>query len=306
MNTATSPGTCHRITAPPEYGAIAPLVLSAPDHPPLACPSPPHSAACRQSINADLRLLRPALAGDVPARHRTPHDPDDRARYRWIVGHQTAFGVWQLKGAVLRALAHSDNAPQRLVAQAAQLYDVYSALFLYTGSCSAERYAATVRPDMTARHPAFSGEWARDHEAIPGLLSAVRARHPREAIAALTQAARRNQQVHIAVARKLVPDGASLLATAGREPGTGRTDAERDLYDDHFKVRRQAVCRPSFDAQLVRRLTQCFCDITTYDLDEPDDTSTVNAFSGPEAAAVLRDLAETLTGTYAPLEGILR
>ncbi|MFI6085463.1 hypothetical protein ACIBBB_31635 [Streptomyces sp. NPDC051217] len=139
-------------------------------------------------------------------------------------------------------------------------------LFLYTGSCSPELYAAVVRPRISAAHPAFSGAWARDYAAVPAALRVVRGRHPASLLAPLTSAARDNQRVHMAVAGKLVPNGASLLQQAGRHPADIISAAEHDLYDAYFGVHRRLVCSLGYEAQLVRRLAQCASDITVHGL----------------------------------------
>jgi hypothetical protein len=69
-----------------------------------------------------------------------------------------------------------------------------------------------------------------------------------------------NHQVHRAVARKLVPDGVSLLRRA-RHAGAPPTEAERALFDSFFRVRRDTVCRRGFVAQVFRRLALVVWDI---------------------------------------------
>ncbi|OEV32236.1 hypothetical protein AN219_00050, partial [Streptomyces nanshensis] len=71
--------------------------------------------------------------------------PDDRIRYRWLVGHQLAFVMWRLLRQTLEDARCVPDAD--MLDRAARLYDIYTLLLLYTGSCSAERYAATVRAD---------------------------------------------------------------------------------------------------------------------------------------------------------------
>lgn len=245
---------CHTVPGPAPYGDVAPLLLPEPDTAPVAC-------GCPQPVAADLRLLREPGADAL----RAPADPADRARYRWLIGHHAAFALWQR---LRRVLERALDDPAQL-GPAARLYDVYSVLFLYTGSCSAERYAETIRPEMTARHPAFSGEWARDQEGLGALTRRVLARHPKPLARPLADAVRLNRRVHMAVAARLVPGGASLLQETGRRPGQGPTPAERDLYDRHFAVRRGEVCGAAFTAQFVRRLAQILCDVAAHGLSAP-------------------------------------
>lgn len=181
-------------------------------------------------------------------------------------------------------------------------HDVYSVLFLYTASCTGPEYRASVRQDMMACHPAFSGEWARDHEGIPGLLRDVRAAHPDVVTAPLSRAARLNRRIHTAVAEHLVPQGASLLQNSGRRPGTGPTSAERALYDTFFQVLRAPVCHHLFRAQLLRRLAQVVRDLSEQGLHPL--SAGPPSLAGPhredaerlcrDAAVVLADFARSL------------
>ncbi|MET8981192.1 O-methyltransferase [Streptomyces sp. NPDC004539] len=266
---------CLTVPDPSPYGETTPLHLPEPGTTPPAC-------ACRQPVEADLRVLRTATAGTRPNALRAPDDPRARARYRWLVGHHAAFAVWQH---LRRTLETALDDPTALL-EAARLYDVYSVLFLYTGSCSPERYAETIRPGMTARHPAFSGEWARDHEGLTALARKVRDQYPAALAAPLTDAVRLNQRVHMKVAARLVPGGASLLQDAGRQPGRHPTPAEHDLYDTHFAVHRLPVCDSSLTAQLVRRLAQIVCDIAEHGLTDHDPH--------PLTDDLLRSFAEAL------------
>jgi hypothetical protein len=152
-----------------------------------------------------------------------------------------------------------------LVEQAVRLFDAYSLLLLYSGSCTPDRYASTVRVDMMAADPAFSGEWAADYRAIPTLLRRIRVTHPDTAAVTLTRAARFNHRVHMSVARRLVPDGVSLLKQASYS-ARGTTAAENSVFDDYFLVRRARVCEHTFTAQAIRRLLLVSDDIAAHGL----------------------------------------
>ncbi|MEV0774990.1 hypothetical protein [Streptomyces sp. NPDC050428] len=242
---------------------VPPLLLPMPDQDPVDCSHPD----CPDLLRVELSALRHALTGEPPATHVPPSGEADRARHRWFIGHHAAFVVWQLQARALHAVAATPEPPaQSAVSWAATLYDAYSVLFLYSGSCSPELYAAVVRPHISAAHPAFSGAWARDYAAVPAALRVVRGRHPAALLAPLTRAVRDNQRAHMAVAGKLVPSGASLLQQAGRHPADTTTTAEHDLYDAYFRVHRRTVCRLGYEAQLVRRLVQCVSDIMVHGL----------------------------------------
>lgn len=175
------------------------------------------------------------------------------ARYRWIMGHQVAFGVWWVQAGVLRSIRASTPPAERIDA-AVRLFDLYSVLLLYAGSCSPEVYAETVRADMRAWHPAFSGEWSRDYPVIPELVGRLRRAHSHAPVARLLDAEQRSRRVHFAVAAKLVPDGPSLLRAVGRRPARHGTAVENDLFDEFFHVRRAPLCQRAFAAQLGARL----------------------------------------------------
>lgn len=254
---------------------------------------------CAQSVRTNLRLLEQAGCQDRPARPRPPTDPDGHTRYRWITGHQVAFGVWRLLTDKLRALLDDPHPDPSLVRDAARLYDTYSFLLLYTGSCTARRYATTVRSDMAARHPAFSGQWTRDHTALPDLLRQVRRAFPAPAVTPLTEAVRLNRRTHMAIAERLVPDGISLLRQTGRDPAQEPTETERDLSDDYFLVRRRPLCHDAFAAQIVQRIALITCDLASHGLAAAHMPSTphhpgVRRLSH-EAPELLVHLAETAT-----------
>ncbi|WP_405796668.1 hypothetical protein [Streptomyces sp. NBC_01506] len=279
---------------------VPPLLLPMPDDDPADC-SDSRCAEfdCPELLRGELTDLRRAVAGDPPETHLPPPGEADRARHRWFVGHHAAFAVWQLQARALQAMAVTPEPPtQRAVRRAAALYDAYSVLFLYSGSCSPEQYAAVVRPHMSAAHPAFSGAWARDHAPVPAALRLVRARHPASVLAPLTRAARDNQRAHMAVANKLVPSGGSLLEEAGRQTADLTTAAEHDLYDAYFGVRRRQVCRPGFEAQLVRRLAQCASDIVVHGLG-PSPDGCPERFTH-DALSVLTALAEHIAARQEP------
>ncbi|TDD40924.1 hypothetical protein E1288_34335 [Saccharopolyspora elongata] len=293
MRSSTTSDVCFRVSAPSAYGDVAPLVLTMPEEEPSPCPHVAEGMpGCTQPTEEDLRALRHAAHGGQPSVLQAPLDLVERIRYRWMVGHHAAFGVWQLQTRCLQAIADSPAPTTDDVHTAARLFDAYSLLFLYTGSCSAEHYAATVRAEMMACNAAFSGKWARDYEPVMLALRGIRNKHPESVIAPLTSAAKRNHRLHMAVAKKLVPNGASLLREAGHHPGHAPTGAERDVFDAFFQVQRRTLCRRAFAAQLVRRFAQVMCDIAAHRLSDPASApARQDAIPAPRDAA-LRDAFE--------------
>lgn len=256
--------------APASTAVAAPaLVLPMPDEPPAAdC----GAEACDERLRVALAALRDSAAGHPPIAFQPPADEVSRVRYRWLVGHHAAFTVWQSLAGGLRALAAAPEAAvSSLTTGAAALYDTYSVLLLYAGSCTPELYGAMLRPHMTTTHPAFSGQWSRDHASVPAALRAVRDRHAPARIAPLSRAVKDNRRVHMAVAAKLVPGGASLLQQSGRRPSQRPTEDEQALYDTHFRVQRQPLCRTAQHTQLIRLLGQCAADIAGHGLGSAPD-----------------------------------
>jgi hypothetical protein len=257
---------CRPVPAAPPAGGIDALHLPLPDHHLLPCATAPGQAGCDQPTDSDLALLRNPADATALVPLQPPAEEDARARYRWFIGHHLSFCVWRLLAETLSRLAGHARPPAGIVSAAARMYDVYSVLLLYSGSCSTDVYNGVIRPEMMGADPAFSGRWSRDYEQIPDLARAARAAHPQTLVSGLLQAARTNQLVHIAVARRLVPGGMSLLRAAGRNPGSPATDGDRDTFDALFLVQRAPVCRRTFTAQLLRRLTQVLCDLDRYPL----------------------------------------
>jgi hypothetical protein len=199
-----------------------------------------------------------------------PRDRRARGWYRWMLGHHVAFGTWRVLADLLQATIDGRGERSRLLDQAASLYEVYSALLLYSGSCSSEIYAEVIRPRMAATDPAFSGTWARDHERLQRLMRMVAV----DPAGALKKASKFNKLVHMTVAKRLVPAGHSLLRDAGRA-GDVVTDADRDTLDRFFLVDRARVCQAEFVEQLLQRIARIRCDLGVHPLDARYDRGDV-------------------------------
>jgi hypothetical protein len=163
------------------------------------------------SVDADSLPSAPSFA-----------DPDDIATYRWWLGHQATFCVWRLLSTSLALLAEGERSPEETVAaatHAAQMYDVYSVLLLYAGSCSPEVYSRVIRSEMARADPAFSGRWARDYEDIPRLFRAVRQAQPAAFLSDLRMAYKANLVVHAAMGGGRPRGTADRVAAARRRGG---------------------------------------------------------------------------------------
>ncbi|MFE2853704.1 hypothetical protein ACFXJO_21565 [Streptomyces lavendulae] len=247
--------------------AVPPLLVP----PPGYAPAPP-GAACPQAccLAPELHVLGDAPATDLDSAPNAPADPDARARYRWKVGHQASIALWQLMNGELDGALASEEGEGEAIGRTARCYDLYSVLLLYAGSCSPQRYADTVRADMAACHPAFSGQWAADYRPLPGLVRRVVNGRPREHTAPLRDAVRGNQRIHAAVAARLVPEGTSLLQEAGRNPGASPTPKETAMFDAFFAVRRGPVCASGLRSQLRYRLALARGDLLVHGLFGPN------------------------------------
>ncbi|MEV6258649.1 hypothetical protein AB0L97_35905 [Nocardia sp. NPDC051911] len=161
----------------------------------------------------------------------------------------------------LRVLLAGSTRASVLVSRATLLFDAYSVLMLYAGSCSAEVYGETIRPSMMAADSAFSGTWARDYEPIHPLLREIRLTYHPNTLVPLSTALKLNNIVHGAVAKYLVPIGQSLLREHSDDHLAPPTEAQRQVSDRFFGVERIAICREEFLAQFVTKLGQVRSDL---------------------------------------------
>jgi L-tyrosine peroxygenase len=195
--------------------------------------------------------------------------PAAHARYRWWIGHQATFCVWRLLSESLAHLAEAERHQDEIAKRACALYEAYSLLLLYAGSCSPEIYEAVIRPEMTRAAPAFSGRWAQDYEAIPALLRWVRKAQPPDVVAELGATSKANRIVHMALAKRLVGDAPSLLREQGGQD-EAVTDDQRRQFDRFFRVRRTQICRQAFTLQLIRLYTAIVDDLDRAPLRIPE------------------------------------
>lgn len=196
---------------------------------------------------------------DTPAR-RPPHlyPPDDEgglALYRWHVGHHLSVCIWRMLADLLAGLAGATS-QQAGEEEAAFLFDAYSAALIYAGSCTSEIYKSVVRQKMIDVNPAMSGTWARDYDRIHRLFPTLGVAPD----SLLRSAYGTNHRVHMQQAKRLVPEGGSLLQQAGRA-FDDVTDVERAVFDSFFAIERKMVCRRHFYFQMARRLLQSLDDM---------------------------------------------
>ncbi|MEU3861710.1 L-tyrosine 3-hydroxylase [Streptomyces sp. NPDC028722] len=233
----------------PEYGGRAyglePLML------------PPDPVHC----NADGQLTRryAELLGQGPdpgaESANAPVAADSAEQlfwFRWITGHQVTFMLWQELGR--RAAEAGVAAPPDDAAAMARLVRGYSAMLLYTASCTRDVYLRIIRPSMALHHPAFSGAWARDYGPVRALL---RGRLPAAwdgRSDALSEECALNERVHEGIGAKLVPNAPSLLQSATGNCRPLPRDVRAALFDTYFLTLRGPCAPEEVAAQLLRRL----------------------------------------------------
>jgi hypothetical protein len=255
-------------------------------------------SSCRRQVAPP-----PVVTGHRSAPGTAEEDDAGRAWYRWMLGHHVSFGVWRLICQCLSEMAERENsksAVYRATAFAAELFDVYSALLFYSGDCTPQVYAAAIRPRMVSCHPAFSGVWSRDYALVRALLDP---RRPTGGSGArLYPAVKFNRLVHISVAKRLVPDGNSLLRDSGHV-GSPTTDDEHDLFDTFFRTYRGEICRHEFAGQLITRTTAILTDLAAHPIAARYDRDELNRFQVGSSSYVERLYAitgELLTKGDAP------
>lgn len=237
------------------YG-LEPLTLPYPGVPDLpdSRPSVPAFADCCR------RIQLVADCGPWPGEVEPCQQEDRLYWFRWIVGHQVSFIIWRLTAELVESVGTGSRPSRNVLMSLCHYVDGYSAMLLYTGSCSQGCYQRLIRPSMWSRHPSFSGSWAPDFSRVRNLLRWRRlpfADSPGSA--ELYAAISRANLVHECIAAKLVPDGRSLL----HQSPVRRQHVQllNLIYDNYFMTLRAPVSKQDVVAQLLRRLIAVTQDI---------------------------------------------
>lgn len=227
---------------------------------PLVLPTDPvHSSGDAQLTRRYAELLGsgPSPGAGPSAGPGAADSAEQMFWFRWITGHQLTFMLWQELGRRAAGAAAPPTADE--VASAARLVRGYSAMLLYTASCTRDVYHRVIRPSMALHHPAFSGAWARDYGPVRALL---RRRLPAawEGRAdVLLEECALNEAVHEGIALKLVPDAPSLLQSAAGQGRPLPRDVRAVLFDTYFLTLR-APCSPAEVATQLLRRVRAVCD----------------------------------------------
>jgi L-tyrosine peroxygenase len=267
-------------------------VLTLPQPPPLERMSIREIDALLAVAPTRAALLRQLLDAGLAPDRRAAEQGRLRAErlfwFRWITGHQASFVLWRFLGLALAKLERdpTGGAPARTCAS---IIRAYAALLVYAASCPRDIYAEKIRPYMELSHASFSGSWAVEYAPIPGLIRSLPSRSaPRRAFEEC-------QRVHLAVIRKLVPGGGSVLKSF-QERGTGQqpTPANAQFYyDSFFLVRRGATEASELLAALVRRAHAITADLAADGL-YPMWRSSAHEAPASLSTGTLRQLAERL------------
>ncbi|MER7455840.1 hypothetical protein [Micromonospora sp. NPDC126480] len=197
-------------------------------------------------------------------------EPEELFWFRWITGHQVCFLLWRLMGQLLEDVAEGETTADEAIPPLSRYVDGYSAMLLYTGSCTHQIYNDVIRPSMRLRHRAFSGSWAPDYLHVRALLRGRAQARLTSGPSELDGAVRLHGRVHDGVAARLVPNGQSLLNQAPVRRLNHRLLGI--VYDSYFMTVRTPVTRGQAVSQLMRRLTAIVRDLTANGLYPcPDD-----------------------------------
>ena len=176
--------------------------------------------------------------------------------------------MWRRLAETLGALTRGSSDAES-ARTAATLYDAYSVLLLYCGSCPPQIYADAIRPQMMRADPAFSGRWSRDFQPIEPMMQALRTIDAAPSLDELFTAAEENDRIHRSVAIRLVPGGRSLLGSSGREEDAPPTEDERDTYDAFFGVGHERLSLEESITALRQRLSAVRSDLIANPLPVP-------------------------------------
>jgi len=251
------------------YG-LEPLLLPHAGAPEAAGDHDPASASLVDARAATCRRIRMLGERGVLAPGVGRCDAlDEMYWFRWITGHQVCFVIWRLMAQLLGDVRQGRRAPDTTTEPLSRYISGYSAMLLYTGSCSREVYHTVIRPSMRLRHRGFSGTWAPDYRPVRDVFRGRQAAVREAGDGALLDALRLHSLVHDGVAAKLVPDGRSLLHQASTRGLNPRLTSM--IYDSYFMTLRAPVARHEVVAQLLRRLVAIAQDIAANGLYTSED-----------------------------------
>jgi L-tyrosine peroxygenase len=216
--------------------------------------------------------------------------------FRWITGHQISFIIWRLLAAALERVGDDDGDRHELATAVTQYVRGYSAMLLYTSSCTKAVYTTMIRPSMYRVHKTFSGTWAPDYPPVRGLFHGRKIPPvPAGRLDELLGEIRLTQRVHYGVAAKLV-DGARSLMQRSFEEGGGKLPPRPwgSIFDCYFLTLRAPVSAQEIAVQLLRRQKAAAMDLATnglYPVDTPGRDEFPPPLLKPDVTACGDDIA---------------
>ncbi|ESQ13410.1 MAG: hypothetical protein N838_30010 [Thiohalocapsa sp. PB-PSB1] len=188
--------------------------------------------------------------------------------FRWITGHQVMLLLWQVLNRDLRAKHSFDQA---ILMHYTQVWNLCTLIYEYTGSCTLDYYGNHIRPVMMRVHQGFTGRWASDYVGLPKAVNrAARQGECNAAAQRMRDAYLQSQKAHLAIADRLVPEGASLLKSAkadGIEAVAKVCAHHQAIFDHFFLISRGAVSATELFESLQRRLAAIDADLRANPLD---------------------------------------
>lgn len=206
--------------------------------------------------------------------------------FRWITGHQIMLTLWHILNKHMQQIDHYD---EQAVTLYTRIIKGTTLVFEYTGSCTEVYYQKNIRPYMLLTHKAFSGKWASDYIGMPKNIQNIFSKKDisestKKQLCLLRKAHNISQKTHLGVAKKLVPEGVSLLKDAKQE-GYAYEQAEehhQQLFDAFFLVRRTPISAAAVTHNLARRLHVVIDDLNQNPLTE-------SLFNPSEAIELIQD-----------------
>lgn len=190
---------------------------------------------------------------------------DTQFWFRWITGHQVILGLWNILGNELKS-----NIPyidEQSLNRCIQIFKASSVIFNYTGSCPHDFYHEKIRIFMSLFHGGFSGMWAADYRHIPRFIHKITRSTTNPENQSIQQALKtayeNSHLTHIEIAKRLVPEGESLLKKAKKE-GLKHKKIEQShsmIYDCFFLIHRSSISKEALVESLERRVLAVITDL---------------------------------------------
>lgn len=270
------------MSPPPKVAALTPPAVEGWDFgdfpyglEPLTLPDAGHRWTRHRGDRSDLDAVSRELVAAAHERKLVtrPVPSDDLERlfwFRWIVGHHISFIIWRLLADAVAKLSTLNGDLAGAARSVTRYVRGYSAMLLYTGSCTQQIYNATIRPSMYRLHDTFSGTWSADYPAVRSIFRGRRMppTAPDE-VESLRHEIHLSRQIHLGVASKLVTNGRSLLQDLVDHPALQQPRIWTAVFDCYFLTVRAPASDHELAAQMLRRFKAVVADLATNGLRPP-------------------------------------